>query len=121
VSLAEPGEKAGDRILPRHHFEARVRIEVVRELKSVVVEGWARDLSESGLGAFVGAKLLIGEQAMLRVPLPNQTELVVPAIVTRNLGTQYGFRFTALSKTQREQICRVLAECKVVPYHPAAD
>jgi len=121
MSSTEFDEKTGERILPRHEFESRIKIEIVRGLKTLCTEGWARDMSESGLGAFVGAKLLVGEVATLRIPLTGQTELVIPAIVTRNLGTQYGFRFTALSKTQREQLCEVLAHCRVVPYRVAGE
>ncbi len=98
-----------ERVLPRHQFEARVKIEVQRERGVSSAEGWARDLSESGLGAFVGMQLVVGEVATLRIPLANGVELVVPAKITRNFGTEYGFRFTALSREQRDQINDVLA------------
>jgi PilZ domain len=110
-----------DRILPRHQFEARVKIEIRREHKSVSIEGWARDLSEGGLGAFVGAALVIGELATLRIPLSDEFELIVPAIVIRNVGTQYGFRFTALSGKQRDQLRKTLGRCTPVPYQPEQD
>lgn len=104
-----------DRILPRHQFEARVKIVAARHGKKLCTEGWVRDLSESGLGAFVGAELSIGEGVALTIPLTNQIELAVPAVVTRTVGTEYGFQFTALSGKQREQLRKVLAACKAVP------
>jgi len=110
--------EAVERIVPRHQFEARFKIEMERAGEAVGTEGWARDLSESGLGAFVATELLPGERVVLRIPLPDGVELVIPARVTRNLGTQYGFQFTALSLTQRQQILRVLARSKVIPYVP---
>ena len=106
------------RILPRHYYEARIKIEVVREGQTICAGGWVRDLSESGVGAFAGNKLAIGERTTLTIPLPNQSELVVPAIITRAVGTQYGFQFTALNGKQREQLRKVLAGCKVVVEDP---
>jgi hypothetical protein len=110
-----------ERILPRHEFDARVKIEVVREHKTRLTEGWARDLSENGLGAFVGAELIIGETATLRIPLRNEVELLIPAQVTRRVGTEYGFQFTALSPEQRDQIRSVLRMSKTIPFVPASD
>ena len=108
------------RIVPRFEFEARFRIELNRVGEPLLTEGWARDLSESGVGAFVAAPLLVGEMATLTIPLPTGEELVIPAKVRRNLGTQYGFEFTALSAEQRKQIADVLAASHALPlgrYH----
>ena len=119
MGLAQSEKPAGvERILVRHQFEARVKIEVIRDRETRSTDGWARDLSESGMGAFVGAELVVGELATLRIPLRNEIELVIPAKVTRNLGTEYGFQFTALSRKQRDQINRVLAENKIVASFP---
>jgi hypothetical protein len=115
-------EKAGiERILPRYQFEARIKIEVRRGQEVVATEGWTRDLSESGLGAFVGAELQLGEVATVTIPLGGgDRQIVVPAKVSRNLGTQYGFQFTALSSVQREQIRKVLEKSKTIPYSTMA-
>ncbi len=110
MGLVETEKLVGvDRALPRHQFEARVKIEVIREQKTRFTEGWARDISESGMGAFVGMQLMVGEMATLRIPLQNEAELLIPATITRNFGTEYGFQFTALSRQQREQIQGILA------------
>lgn len=111
---------AGKRIVPRFEFEARFQIAVNRAEDPIISEGWARDLSESGIGAFVAAHLLVGELVTLTIPLPNGEQLVIPAKVRRNLGTQYGFEFTALSTEQRKQIARVLGASHALPlsrYH----
>lgn len=110
--------EAVKRILPRYQFEVRFKIEIERLDETLVTEGWARDLSESGLAAFVATELAMGERATLRIPLSNGVELVIPARVARCLGTQYGFQFTALSLTQRKEILRVLAQRKAIPYIP---
>lgn len=110
-----------ERILPRHEFEARMRIEVVRDQKARVTAGWARDLSENGVGAFVGADLIIGETAKLTIPLRTGEPLVIPAKVTRKVGTEYGFQFTALSPKQRHQIRNVLSESKTIPFVPDSE
>jgi len=72
-----------------------------------VFGGWARDISESGISAFVAQELSVGELVTLEVPLDKSTELVISAKVARNLGTQYGFQFLALSAEQRAQIVGV--------------
>jgi len=109
------------RILPRHAFDARVKIEVTRSGEKVVTGGWARDLSESGMGAFVGTELFLEEMATVRIPLGPDLELAVPARVVRSLGTEYGFQFLALSPTQRDQIRRLLAPTKIIPFQPLAE
>ena len=48
------------RILPRHIFEARIGIRLQRGRQRLALHGWARDLSESGLGAFVAEVLVLG-------------------------------------------------------------
>ena len=116
MGIVESDKPAGvERILPRHQFEARVKIEIVRDNETRLTEGWARDMSESGLGAFVGAELFLGEVVTLRIPLPNGTELVIPAKIIRSLGTEYGFQFTALSRQQRGEIRGILATSKIIP------
>ena len=113
MSLAESNQER-DRILPRFEFETRIRIEVVRNGKTISSVGWARDLSESGIGAFAGSALAVGELATLNIPLPHKFELTVPSIVTRAKGTNYGFQFTALSGKQREQLRKALLGRKPV-------
>lgn len=95
---------AVDRILPRHVFEARIRIRLQRDTKKLSRQGWARDLSESGLGAFVAEPLMLGELVTLEVPMGDSAKQTIPARVSRALGTQYGFQFTALSAEQRRLI-----------------
>ena len=104
------------RIVPRYPFEARFKIQIARPQGPLATEGWARDISESGIGAFVATPLEMGESATLLVPLAKGVELVVPAKVTRILGTQYGFQFQALSAQQRDQILRAVAGKKAMHY-----
>ena len=117
VSTLPPATK---RIVPRYSFEARFKITIQRSGASFETEGWARDLSEGGLGAFVAFPISVGESATLRIPLPHGEELVVPAKVTRKSGTQYGFRFTALSSQQRSQILHALKGKKVIPFNSSS-
>jgi hypothetical protein len=64
-------------------------------------QGWSRDLSDSGLRAFVAEPLIPGESVMLEIPLPDLDKHVIPAKVVRALGTEYGFQFTTLSNANR--------------------
>ena len=93
-----------DRIVPRYMFEARVRIRLRRGEQRLAMEGWARDLSETGLGAFVASTLIVGELVLLEIPLAPPKKIVIPSQVARCRGTQYGFQFSALSAEQRADI-----------------
>ena len=105
------------RISPRHVFERRIQIRPHRGSQRVTLHGWARDLSESGLGAFVAEALVLGEVVTLEVPLPGCDKQMIPAKVARVLGTEYGFQFTALSAEQRSRIRATLKGHPVIPYH----
>jgi PilZ domain len=93
-----------ERITPRYVFEARIRIRAQRASQNQVMEGWARDISETGISAFVAQGLIVGELVTLEIPLASSSWHSVPATVARCVGTQYGFQFTALSPVQREFI-----------------
>ena len=116
VENSVPGK--AKRIVPRYPFETRFNIRIDRAEGLLETEGWARDLSESGLGAFVATTLREGESAVLRIPLGSKRELVIPARVTRILGTQYGFQFMALSAEQRDLIERAVAGKTAITYQP---
>ena len=108
-----------DRISPRHVFETMIQILLQRDSTELSLQGWVRNLSESGLGAFVADALIVGESVTLEIPLPNYDKQVIPAKVVRALGTEYGFQFTALSGEQRRQILATLKERPAIPNHGA--
>ncbi len=105
-----------DRITPRYVFEARIRIHF-QSSQEVAIEGWARDLSETGLSAFVARTLTAGDTVTLEIPVAPSRRISVPAKVARCLGTQYGFQFTALSPDQRSEIlAAVKNRPEIAPY-----
>jgi hypothetical protein len=106
-----------DKISPRHLFEARIQIRLQRDNRRLNLQGWARNLSESGLGAFVAEALTVGESVTIEIPLPDSDKQVIPAKVVRSLGTEYGFQFTALSAEQRQQIQATLKERPAISYY----
>jgi PilZ domain len=108
-----------EEISPRHLFETRILIRLQRDSMRLSLQGWARNLSESGLGAFVAEALTVGESVTLEIPLPDSDKQVIPANVVRSLGTEYGFQFTALSAEQRRQIRTTLKERPALPYYGA--
>jgi hypothetical protein len=108
-----------DQISPRRVFEARIRILVQRNGARLSLQGWARNLSESGLGAFVADGLIISESVTLEISLGDGDKQLIPAEVVRSLGTEYGFRFTALSAEQRGLIQATLAERPAIPFYGA--
>lgn len=115
LMASESAKPAKARIVPRYPFEARFKIRIERSESTLETEGWARDLSESGLCAFVATPISLGESATLRIPL-GKAELVIPSRITRVDGTQYGFQFTALSSEQRDHILGAIAGKKAIPY-----
>ena len=102
-------------ISPRHRFEARIDIRLCRGPQELSLQGWARDLSESGLRAFVADPLEKGESVVFEIPLSGIDRQMIPAKVVRALGTDYGFEFTALSSEQRSHIQAVLRNCPALP------
>jgi len=105
-----------NRIAARYLFESRILIRFCRGSRKFAVRGWARDLSESGLGAFVAESLVIGELVELQIPLTVSGKEVIAAKVSRQVGTQYGFQFTALSTEQRLSIQGALKGQSAIPY-----
>ena len=108
-----------DRISPRHVFETRILIRLQRGSQRLTLQGWSRNLSESGLGAFVAQALVLGEFVTLEIPLPGSDKQVIPAKIARALGTEYGFQFTALSAEQRTRIRATLKGHPAIPYGEA--
>jgi hypothetical protein len=104
------------RIAARHVFESRILIRFCRGSQKFAAQGWARDLSESGLGAFAAENLVIGELVTLQIPLGASGKEVIAAKVSRQVGTQYGFQFTALSAEQRLGIQAALKGQKEIPF-----
>ena len=104
-----------NRITSRHIFEARIVIRCQRGNRNISVHGWVRDLSESGLGAFVADQLVVGENVTLLLSLSTSGKEEIPARVSRQLGTQYGFQFLALSNKQRRAIQIALSGEPVTP------
>jgi PilZ domain len=102
-------------ISPRHRFEARIEISLQRGEQKLNLQGWARDLSETGLRAFVADSLVNGESVVFEIPLSDIDKQVIPAKVVRSLGTDYGFEFTALSAEQRAHIQAKLRNCPALP------
>ena len=115
TELSPDSTGSSDKIAPRHEFEARTQIRLERDQRKLSLQGWVRDLSESGLRAFVAETLLLGESVVLEFPLLNRDKQVIPAKVVRVLGTEYGLQFTALSGEQRSQIRATLEGRPAIP------
>ncbi len=109
-----------NRMSPRHVFETRIQIRLQRNNQKLSLQGWARDLSESGLAAFVADGLILGEMVMLEIPIAGSEKQIIPAKVSRALGTEYGFQFTALSAEQRRHIRSTLIGHPTIPYQGPA-
>jgi hypothetical protein len=115
--FSDEKQNPAGRISPRHVFETRIRIRVQRNSQNLTLQGWTRNLSEGGLNAFVAHTLALGESVVLEIRLSDSDKHALPAQVTRALGTEYGFQFTALSVEQRLQIRATLKGRPAIPYN----
>jgi hypothetical protein len=104
---------ADSRIAVRYVFEARIRLRVIRDNKEVMLLAWARDISESGLAAFVAEPLHLQETVLLYLPLESAGD-GISAKVVRASGSQCGFQFTTLSATQRSEILEAVKKRPIV-------
>lgn len=104
---------ADSRIAVRYVFEARIKIRVIRDDKETMLIAWTRDISESGLGAFVAAPLKLLETVFLYLPLETCRD-GISARVVRISGSQCGFQFTTLSSSQRSEILEAVKKHPIV-------
>jgi c-di-GMP-binding flagellar brake protein YcgR len=105
------------RISGRFEFRIEFSGVVQRYGKEVSFRGWSRDLSESGMGAYIPVELREGEQVNLDLTLEaGAPKLRVAAKVRRAQGFEYGFEFVTLSATQRAAITSAVAHCGDAPY-----
>ena len=109
------------RIAARHVFETRIRVFLKQGDEYLALGGWSRDLSESGLGAFVAGDLVPGESVTVEIPLTGSHKEVIPASVASRAGTRYGFQFTALSAEQRELIRAAFDGQPIIPMPKPAE
>ncbi len=105
------------RISGRFEFRIEFGGIVRRYGKEISFRGWSRDLSESGMGAYVPVELREGEVVDLDLPLESGApKLRVAAKVRRAQGFEYGLEFVTLSATQRAAITSAVAHCGDAPY-----
>ena len=112
ILMADPKRISG-------RFEFRIEFTGIfrRYGKEATFRGWSRDLSESGMGAYVPVDLREGELVELDLPLEAGTpKLRVAAKVRRAQGSEYGFEFVTLSANQRAAIATAVAHCGDAPY-----
>ena|SRR3974390_743830 len=106
-----------NRIATRFVFETRIRVLLPRNGCPAHALGWTRDLSESGVCAFVADPLILDEEAVLEIQLGADSAWeTIPAKVVRSRGTEYGFQFTALSPQQRALIQLAVKGKEAIPY-----
>jgi hypothetical protein len=69
MNTTPDGIAKSNRIATRHAFTRRIRIHVERLGRTTSMDGWARDMSESGIAAFVAQPLMPDEPVVLEIPL----------------------------------------------------
>ena len=97
-----PALKRNLRRAPR--TDINMHLKVVRTVAGVkkLVPGYARNISEGGMGVFVPAQLALDERVEVTFTLPGiDKELTVNAIVRTIEKFQYGLEFTRLDEVAR--------------------
>jgi PilZ domain len=115
TDLSNEERLAPNRIAPRYEFDSRIRICLERDGVDLTFRGWVRDISESGLRAFVAQDLRMGELATIYLPLGEGDKVSLLARVVRKAGTEHGFQFTSLSVEQRVRIRVALQQENTIP------
>jgi hypothetical protein len=106
-----PSLKRNLRRTPRMGINMHLKIFRTIGCEKKLVPGYARNISEGGLAAFIPAQVFMDERLELKFTLPGtDRELTVTAIVRLIEKFQYGLEFARLDEIARNLIaehCRI--------------
>jgi c-di-GMP-binding flagellar brake protein YcgR len=90
------------RRFPRYLCDRHVRVIVGQ---SLMLDGWATDISRGGVGAIVPERILPGEKVTLEMAQAmGQGSLLLNAVVRRQEGAMHGLEFLNVSDVQQRII-----------------
>jgi len=70
-----------------------------------LIPGYARNISDSGLAAFIPAQLPLGHPVEIEFSLPRSSQNVMARAIVRAVNKfHYGLEFIALEEAAREQL-----------------
>ncbi len=95
-------------IAPRYDLDLHLEVSVSGETSV----GRSRDLSVSGIGAYIPCELEIGQYVNLHMRVPfKQRDLMCGAVVRNRSGYRYGLEFSNVKSTQQDflhEVCNTL-------------
>ena len=93
--------RGSDRQKINLHLKISTTMAGVRKL----IPGYARNISDSGMGAFIPAQLPLGHTVEIEFSLPRSSQNVMARAIVRAVNKfHYGLEFVALEETAREQL-----------------
>ena len=93
------------RRFPRYLCDRHVRVIIGQ---SLIVDGWATDISRCGVGAIVPERVLPGEKVTLELAQAlGQGSLLLNAVVRRQEGAMHGLELLNVSDVQQRIICHM--------------
>ena len=94
---------------PRVQSDLRVRVFAPPQHPTVDSFGRGYDLSESGMAVYVPLELVVGQQVLVVLEVPQcRIRLALTATVRNRRGYRYGVEFLDLSATERKELKRAL-------------
>jgi hypothetical protein len=94
---------------PRYELDLHLEVSV----GSATALGRSRDLSVSGIGAYIPCELAIGQFVNLFMRLPfRRVDLTCGAVVRNRSGFRYGLEFSNIRMAQQEfiaELCNTLS------------
>src|SRR5947209_18767784 len=108
--------KADLRSSPRHKINIHLKISARMNGATRVIPGYARDISDSGVAAFIPTQLSVGHTVDIEFSFPGFGQTVSPlAIVPAVNKFQHGLDFLGPEQAARQRLHRHLASTPSVP------
>ena len=105
---APTGSKLDLRGADRRKINMHLKISTTVAGARKLIPGYARDISDSGLAAFIPAQLPLGHLVEIEFSLPRSSQNVIARAVVRTVNKfHYGLEFIALEEAAREQLRNV--------------
>jgi hypothetical protein len=105
-----PVIKANTRRWMRHKIDVPIRLIVSRSLKTRVVPGRGKELSEGGMALTAGVELKPGDEAAVEFTPPyTGMPIRIRGVIRNRQGYRYGIEFVTGNDEEKEQAERLRA------------
>ena len=109
---ASTGAKLDLRGSDRRKINIHLKISTTVDGVTKLIPGYARNISDSGMGAFIPAQLPLGQAVEIEFSLPRSSQNITARAVVRAVNKfHYGLEFIALDEASKEQLHSVALCC----------